>query len=83
VSPFVHLLRDDSITSLSPPPELNEIFPLKTYKDPGPSLPFTDESGLLTDPTRPLVFYMYSGIAMIYLYKDTTPGMESVRIDNH
>jgi len=75
------LLRDDSIAALQPPPDVSDVFPLRIYRDPAPELPFTDEAGLLSDPTRPLVFYRYLGIDTITLTKDETIGIESVIID--
>ncbi|MFC2173804.1 choice-of-anchor Q domain-containing protein [Acidobacteriota bacterium] len=76
------LLRDDSIGSLEPAPDLSTVFPLDVYREPAPALPFTDEPGLLTDASRPLVFYQYRGsaISVISLVSDKTPGILSVSI---
>ena len=73
------LLRDTSISTLEPPFGLDSIFPLPTYVEPTPPLPYTDEADLASDATRPLVFYQITSEPLIRLVKDG--GANTVRVE--
>jgi hypothetical protein len=69
-----------SVAAIEPRPDFSSLFPLAPYLPLIPPLPFTDETGLLSDLSRPLVLYALSEASVIRLVKDARPGIDSIVI---
>jgi len=74
------LLRDDSIRSLNPPPDLGALFPLPTYPVAGGACGgmLDPDAAVIADASRPLVLYQVEGSARLLVTR--APG-DRLRLD--
>ena len=64
------------ITTLDPRPALQSKFPLGTFRNPAPPMPYSETPGLVSDASRPLVLFGYTKPVAVFLVKD--PVTDSV-----